>query len=199
MNVKQRLAIRWVLSLTFGIMVTWLPLYAVLGGVEAEAIGYKSWRTREEFRVIDEQLQQHRKKTGRYPKDLAAAGWSPRDGWRRPLLYSPRKDKPLLESLGRDGVRGGKGLDADLSNREPNPPQARMTFWARIADPYAFKMSFVAIVCGLVGGILCFLALKKQTFQFYALTNIALLYLFSLPIFLLGTLILVMIMRNASH
>lgn len=196
---SRKWTIRLTLSLTFGIIVMWLPLYAVLGGVEAEAIGYKPWRTRETFRVIGDQLQQYRKTNGRYPKDLVSLDSSPRDGWLRPLLYSLHNDKPLLESLGRDGVRGGVGLDADLSNLKPNPPQSRMTFWARIADPYASKMSFVAGVCGLIGGISCFLLLGKQTFQLHTLPNIALKYFVSLTFLLLGTLLLVMVMRNAGH
>jgi general secretion pathway protein G len=40
------------------------------------------------------------------------------DPWGRPFLYHRNADGTfLIESLGRDGQRGGKGEDADLANR----------------------------------------------------------------------------------
>jgi general secretion pathway protein G len=40
------------------------------------------------------------------------------DPWGRPFLYHPNADGTfLIESLGRDGQRGGTGEDADLANR----------------------------------------------------------------------------------
>jgi hypothetical protein len=36
------------------------------------------------------------------------------DGWGRPLIYTPNDDGYSLKSLGKDGVVGGVGDDADI-------------------------------------------------------------------------------------
>jgi general secretion pathway protein G len=40
----------------------------------------------------------------------------PQDPWGRPYLYSSNGDRPLLQSLGEDGFRGGNGRNQDHTN-----------------------------------------------------------------------------------
>jgi hypothetical protein len=50
------------------------------------------------------------------------------DAWERPLRYSVEEQDYLVVSYGRDGRAGGVGLDADLSNKTPDPKHALPTF-----------------------------------------------------------------------
>ncbi len=41
----------------------------------------------------------------------------PQDPWNHDYLYVLERGKPIITSYGRDGVPGGEGPDADISNR----------------------------------------------------------------------------------
>jgi hypothetical protein len=59
------------------------------------------------------------------------------DSWGYPLVYAVRGNRFLLVSYGRDGKPGGEGVDCDLSNVNPRPPQSRLTFrqFIEFGDP----------------------------------------------------------------
>jgi general secretion pathway protein G len=42
----------------------------------------------------------------------------PEDPWGRPYLYGSNGDRPLLQSLGEDGQRGGNGRNQDHTNHD---------------------------------------------------------------------------------
>ncbi|MFI5400125.1 MAG: type II secretion system major pseudopilin GspG [SAR324 cluster bacterium] len=46
------------------------------------------------------------------------SGNLPTDGWKRPFLYQSDGQTYVITSLGRDGVEGGTGLDADLRSTD---------------------------------------------------------------------------------
>lgn len=157
--------IRWILAGAFGLCVALVPLYLVVGGAGSRDIWFHRTSTRRTLKKFDPLLAKYRKQHGSYPADLDALEFLRLDGWSHPFVYSLRGGKPLVESLGRDGVRGGNGMDADLSNQNPNPANARVPFLARIADPDARGMSLAALVCGLVAGFLFFSGLQNQNFE----------------------------------
>jgi len=45
----------------------------------------------------------------------------PKDPWNRDYVYMYEAGKPVIISYGRDGVPGGEGPDADISNRDTAP------------------------------------------------------------------------------
>ena len=53
-------------------------------------------------------------KSGGYVKKLG------NDPWGRPYVYVNEGDRFEIVSLGKDGVEGGEGFDADISNLDPS-------------------------------------------------------------------------------
>lgn len=95
------------------------------------------WRLFTSMRVeimeIEDALQQYaRTHDGKYPDTLAPliepdqlgnSYWNgsqvPRDPWNRVYLYTPpgfTDEKPIVTTLGRDGLAGGDGQDQDFSS-----------------------------------------------------------------------------------
>ncbi len=46
----------------------------------------------------------------------------PQDPWNHDYVYVLERGKPVITSYGRDGVPGGEGPDADISNRTDQKP-----------------------------------------------------------------------------
>ena len=156
--------IRLILSSAFGLSVALVPLYLVVGGVHSRDIRFEQRSTRFSFKTLDGALARFHARHGRYPSTLRELDDRALDAWQRRFLYSLRDGKPLVESLGRDGKRGGIGTDADLSNRNPKPAPTRVPFWTRVSEPDALQMSVVSSFCGLLAGIVFWSGLQNQTF-----------------------------------
>ena len=138
-----------------------------VGGTRSRDIRFEQRNTRFSLLRIDAALAQYRARNQRYPRALGELklDWGDeKDGWRRPWLYGLVAGKPLVESLGRDGKRGGIGTDSDLSNRHPRPPLVRVPLWMRVQEPDARMMVVSALFCGLLSGVLALGALEKVTF-----------------------------------
>ena len=166
MNARKQGTIRLALSLAFGLAVTFVASTSI-GGARSRDIRFEQKSTRHAFERIDVALAKFHSEKNRYPQTLSELKLdeaTARDGWRRAWIYSPSDSRPLVESLGRDGKRGGIGTDADLSNRNPRPPQTRVPLGMRVRDDDAQMMVVSAIVCGLLSSLLAWAALKKATF-----------------------------------
>jgi general secretion pathway protein G len=85
------------------------------------------WKVKSDLRTIVAAAEYFRLETGRYPErieEMMPAGASKAgatatvendlDPWGRPYLYGLVSGKPCAVCLGRDGVPGGTGADADL-------------------------------------------------------------------------------------
>ena len=95
---------------------------AVLGGHRHA----RADRTRLDIENLETALKLYRARTGQYPD--AATGWAalvetqildkePRDQWGNPYRYETMDGRrPVITSLGSDGLPGGTGDAADLSN-----------------------------------------------------------------------------------
>ena len=72
-----------------------------------------------DFPAIVQAIDTYRLRSGHLPPDLHAlvtagiAEQVPTDPWNRPYLYALRNRAASLASLGRDGIPGGAGSDAD--------------------------------------------------------------------------------------
>ena len=165
-TARKQFRIRLLISLAFGLIVTSVALSQV-GGTRSRDVRYQQKTTRTSLARIDKILAQYRARNQRYPKSLSELelDWTTeKDGWRRDWIYSLADGQPLVESLGRDGKRGGIGTDSDLSNRVPRPPQMHVPFWMRVREDDARMMIISAFVCGLFASAIMFGALEKATF-----------------------------------
>ena len=85
-------------------------------------------RTRLYIENIASALATYRARTGAYPDQAVGLGAlidldiitrRPKDAWGNDYVYTLDRGQPVLTSYGADGVPGGQGLDADISNRFP--------------------------------------------------------------------------------
>lgn len=174
MNPKRQKVILLSVASAFGMVILLFTLSLCLGNYSLY-VGDPQMKTRRALEKTERLLMTYRTTHGVYPAQLdEATGAFWRDGWNRPLLYSLPDRIPLVESLGRDGVRGGEGLDADLSNRDLHPPQSRVPLSQKLSDPMMRPLELIALACGAMSGILIFVALKEQPFTLAALPSLLL-------------------------
>ncbi len=70
-----------------------------------------------DLRSLGHAIEAHRDRHGRYPEVLPAAGQPSRDPWGRAYRYRREGTGYVVETLGRDGERGGAGEDRDFRVR----------------------------------------------------------------------------------
>lgn len=54
--------------------------------------------------------------------DLQILETMPQDPWKRDYIYVLERGRPIITSYGQDGVPGGEGPNADISNRVEQKP-----------------------------------------------------------------------------
>jgi hypothetical protein len=82
------------------------------------------------------------------------------DGWKRPFAYSYDGTNFLVTSYGRDGKRGGIGLDCDLTNKDWKPKQATPTFAQFLFYMPTRGMINTCIVCGGLAFLLAIFTIR---------------------------------------
>ena len=200
MNARKQWMVRLILSLAFGIMVAWAPLYLTLGGDQARSdFSFERRVTLASLKKMDKILGDKYRSSGTYPARLENVGLQRRDGWKRPFLYSLSDGKPLIESLGSDGKRGGVGLNADLSNRNLYPAAARISFWQRPFEREAQGVALASLICGSIASALFLAAVRRQTFEPKTLPALGMAILFSLALASFGALVIAMFHVPSGH
>lgn len=200
MNARKQRITRLALSLAFGIAVMSVPLSLILGGTQARStVSFKSRLTSSQLQKVERALRGYYANHGVYPKSLNVLKMVTRDGWRRPLLYSLPDGKPLIESLGSDGKRGGVGLDADVSNRNLSPAAAQIPFWARLFEREAQGVTLASLICGLVAGTLFFAGVRRQTFEPKTLPMLGVSLVLSLALAVFGAMIITSVHIPSGH
>ncbi len=125
---------------------------------------------------IDGAIQRHIEETGKPPSTLGELQ-EVRDGgfrvgqdgavldhWDQPHRYSVDGAKYLVVSYGRDGKPGGLGLDCDLTNENPTPPESLPTFSQFLFDLPTGRLVATSVLSGVVVFLLAFSTIKKDLF-----------------------------------
>jgi len=88
-------------------------------------------RAKLDIATIEGSLKLYYAKKGNYPDtatglkslvDAQLLDKMPQDPWNHDYIYVLERGKPIITSYGRDGVPGGEGPDADISNRPDQKP-----------------------------------------------------------------------------
>ena len=83
-------------------------------------------RTVLDIKSVEGALKLYYARKGNYPDtatglkalvDMQILDKMPQDAWNHDYVYVLERGKPVITSYGRDGVPGGEGPDADISNR----------------------------------------------------------------------------------
>ena len=84
-----------------------------------------------DLKTIDGALKLYYARKGNYPDtatglkplvDMQLLEKMPQDPWGHDYVYVLERGRPIITSYGRDGVPGGEGPDADISNRPDQKP-----------------------------------------------------------------------------
>ena len=84
-----------------------------------------------DIKNIEGALKLYYARKGNYPDtatglkalvDMQVLDKVPQDPWNHDYVYVLERGKPILTSYGRDGVPGGEGPDADITNRPDQKP-----------------------------------------------------------------------------
>jgi general secretion pathway protein G len=89
-------------------------------------------RTVLDIKSVEGALKLYYARKGNYPDtaiglkalvDMQILDKTPQDAWNHDYVYVLERGKPIIISYGRDGVPGGEGPDADISNRPDQKQQ----------------------------------------------------------------------------
>ncbi|BCM90368.1 hypothetical protein IAD21_02220 [Abditibacteriota bacterium] len=169
MTGVDNLKVRLLIACCFGLGVAGVTIYLVPGGIGSYYLAFPQQQTRREIEHVARVVDEFSIKKGIPPRILNDLDSSSlvfaRDMWGRPFRYSVTKGAPLIESLGRDGIRGGVGLDADISNQVPHPAEESMPLLQKLTYPLAQEMIVVALICGVMAGVSVFWGLKDEAIR----------------------------------
>ena len=120
------------------------------------------------LRRMDEEIQEHRRKTGHLPLNLAELkegpyrrndSGQPMDRYNRLHHYRIEGDGYELFSFGRDGQLGGVGLDAEIYPNGPNQPATLYQFSFDLPTEGPQQTCILAGVCA---GLVCLLQTRQR-------------------------------------
>lgn len=136
-----------------------------LGGIHSATL----WKLHYDFKNIRRLLTDYHDKHGRYPDSLKRLPelneWQFDDGWKHPYQYSVTEIGYRLISLGRDGLPGGEGLDADIDSEREYPsvePTLRQFLFEAAGGGTLLR---VALVASFLVGLTCYVASGKPAGQ----------------------------------
>jgi general secretion pathway protein G len=82
------------------------------------------------------------------------------DAWRHPFIYSKDGTNFLVMSYGRDGKPGGRGPDADLTDKNSRPKEAWPTFGQFLLNERFGGMIMSSFICGALAAFLSLLTVR---------------------------------------
>ena len=167
---------RLLAALSAGVAIAgtaFIGAYCEMGGAPNYRRG--EWFTRHELDDLREAVERHRQATGRLPANLADlkevkgrdrykhhADGGPLDAWDRPHQYRVDGDGFALFSFGRDGLRDGVGLDADIYPTLAGRPQEMPTLRQFAFELPTDGIRFTCIMAGVCGGLICLIQSRRR-------------------------------------
>jgi len=159
-----------VISLALGLLVFALALGIAWRNYRgAYGFQWKQASTRARFRQIDKGIEAFRRERGALPRSLADLDPQKHlgidsgdrgpvlDGWQHPLHYTVEGGFYEVVSYGRDGRPGGVGLDFDVSNTDPWPPEALPTLGQFLFEMPSRGMILTCAAAGLATCLIAFM------------------------------------------
>jgi hypothetical protein len=136
-------------------------------------IGYAQMMTERRLESTEKAIQLYRQKNGSLPQSIrevevfagdlpALDNIYPVDAWRRPFIYSSKDDSFTLTSFGRDGKRGGFGLDQDLTRSPLRKAERPLPYSQVLFDPLARGMLLMSLISGAMTFLLTFAMTKPR-------------------------------------
>lgn len=130
---KSRAAVRGMTLIEIMVVITIIGLIAAAVTVAVIPQLQKAQvdRTVLDIKSVEGALKLYYARKGNYPDtatglkalvDMQILDKMPQDAWNHDYVYVLERGRPILTSYGRDGVPGGEGPDADITNRPDQKP-----------------------------------------------------------------------------
>jgi uncharacterized membrane protein YwzB len=142
---------RFALSLTAGIVVAAITIAVAWWINGMNKVRFEQFRTRGYLRSLGREIESYRDREGHLPDSLDELGQPLEDFWGHPIEYTVDADGDnyVLRSFGQDGEPGGVGVDCDLTQLEPYPPNCEPTPGQILANRGVRGMASTGLVAGL--------------------------------------------------
>jgi hypothetical protein len=150
----SRWALRLTLATVVALAVATLTVAIPWLGSGMNKVRWEQAQTQRGFRYLAQDIAEYREEEGQLPPAIDALPHA-EDGWGRLFIYEIEGDDYTLTSLGRDGQPGGVGLDCDLTNGNPNPPECAPTREQILASPALHAMVQVGVGAGVIMFLYC--------------------------------------------
>ena len=119
----------------------------------------------DDFRDLRRAIADFTEKNGKIPDSLDELpqnprGYNPLDLWGHPYQYGKTEKGYRIFSLGRDGLPGGRGLDADIEPDEYGWFNIRPSLMEMLtsSDEAAQGLHEIALAAAVCTGVICFIA-----------------------------------------
>jgi len=176
MNIKL---LRGLIAVGVGIVISTISIYvAWVKAGDAKTAWFEQHLTRIFLREIDTSLVLYQQKSNALPSSLeqlrtftnadnvtfSSVMLDPKggfwDAWHHPYIYSKDGTNFLVTSYGRDGQPGGRGPDADLTNKNPYPKEAWPTFSQFLQNGRFGGMIASSVICGILAAFLSLMTVR---------------------------------------